>query len=369
MQKKPTALIALLLSILLLAACAPLPALEGPLATASASLSASEADHAAPIAPSASQAWLLEGERPYSAWAVYWSTEDVMDELSPIADRLGILSYFEAYFLADGSLFLPEETTLLYQAVEARFEGNRWKSYLTFVNDLKLEDDTFSLKDVGLLDPLFQSEQAMDAHIRALVSFTLEQGFDGMEIDYEALRKSPSLYEPFTRFLSRLYDACEAEKLGLRVILEPSVPCEEYAFPQGPEYVLMCYNLHGGHSDPGPKADYEFFDELMEKSAYLPGTAVFALASGGYDWGEDGDAVQRTLAQACKLFDERGKGSMIRDAASGTLAFRYTDEGGALHTVWCADLHTLALWTQYFKKAGHERLAYWRLGGNFAQTP
>ncbi len=314
-------------------------------------------------------AWLSDGARPVSVWAAYWDTGDVLSELSPIADRLGILCYFEAFFDHSGALIMPEALRGLYLNVEADYPDNLWQSYITFVNDLQKEDGSFELKSAEILRPLFEDEAAMDAHIDELIGFTLSNGFDGLEIDYEALRKAPELWEPFTVFCGRLYERANAEELGLRIILEPNAPFDELSFPAGPDYVIMCYNLHGGHSDPGPKADYVFLEELMRASEYLPGKSVFALATGGYDWDENGEASQLTLRAAYQLYKERAKGYSLRDGQSGALVFRYTDEDEDIHTVYCADTRTLALWSQKLKNAGFDELCYWRLGGNYLIEP
>ena len=310
-------------------------------------------------------AWQLAGERPLSAWAAYWDTGDVLAELSPIASRLGTLCYFEAYFAHDGALTVPDTLTALYGAVEAAYPSHRWESYLTFVNDWQLADGSFDLKSMTPLKAVLADTAAMDAHIAALVEFTASRGFDGLEIDYEALRKAPELWDAFAVFCARLYGAAQEAGLGLRVVLEPIAPFESVAFPAGPTYVVMCYNLHGGHSKPGPKADFDFLSSLMEKSAFLPGDPVFALATGGYDWDAAGDATQVTLQKALALYEERGKGTPIRDGASGAVAFRYTDENGKVHTVWFADSRTLTMWAEALARAGYARVSYWRLGGNF----
>ncbi len=373
MKKTRLACAALALSaLLLLCACAPkpLPPLEGPETTPELS-SLPVLSSAAPVLSSGAlespvtPAWQEKGERPYSAWAVYWDAKEVCAELLPFADKLGILSYFEAFFLEDGSLFAPEELDALRASVEAYYPDHAWKNYITFVNDLRKADGSFSLKDAKMLAPLFASEAAMDAHIQELLDFTLAGGYDGLEIDYEALRKAPELWEPFAVFCGRLYARTQEAKLGLRIILEPGAPVNEYVFPEGPEYVIMCYNLHGGHSDPGPKADYAFLSSLMQQAEHLPGETVFALATGGYDWSDNENAAQLTTKRAYTVYRERGRGSTVRDGESGALAFRYDGEDGKLHTVWFADMHTLALWSQHLKRAGHTQLAFWRLGGNY----
>lgn len=355
---------------MLLCACAASP--QAPLPVGEPALVEAPAPPATPAARQPDDvadvpAWQRTGARPISAWAVYWDTKDVLTELAPIADRLGTLCFFEAFFAADGTLLLPDAAVTVYEDVERAYPGHAWQSYLTFVNDVKKEDGSFDLKTASPLKPILADTAAMDAHIEELIAFTRERGFDGIELDYEALRKAPELWEPFTVFCARLYARTQREGLGLRVVLEPIAPFETLSFPQGPTYVIMCYNLYGGHSQAGPKADYDFLTELMSCGATLPSKPLFALATGGYDWDEHGDGTQVTLEKACALYKDRGQGNAIRDGRSGAVAFRYKADNGKLHTVWYADARTLALWTQTLQKAGYDEVCYWRLGGNYAE--
>ena len=316
-------------------------------------------------APVSVPAWQSDGARNISTWAVYWDDADVLCEIYPYASGLNTLSYFEAFFAADGSFVLPEKIDELYAAVERAYPDNLWDSYLTFVNDLQMENGEIDLKSTDVIAPYLADEGAMDRHIDALIDFTIDKGFDGLEIDYEALRKAPGLWQPFTVFCGRLYERAQEAGLGLRVILEPYAPFDEYIFPNGPTYVIMCYNLHGAHNGPGPKADYEFLSGIIESASRLPGKRIYALATGGYDWNEDGDAVQVTMRQAYELFLKYGKEAPVRYDASSVLYFSYRDEEKRDHDVWCADSTTLKEWSDFLTKAGFGEIAYWRLGGNY----
>lgn len=306
-----------------------------------------------------------DGIRDISAWAAYWDKQDVLGELFPYCARLEALCYFEAFFDENGAIVLPTEIDELYSSVESTYPDNRWDSYITFVNDMQKANGEFDLKSPALIAPFISDENAMDMHIDALIGFTKEKGFDGIEIDYEALRKMPELWEPFTVFLAKLYEKTQTESLKLRVVLEPNTPFDKYAFPQGPTYVIMCYNLHGAHNDAGPKADYAFLSEIMDKASILPGRKIFALATGGYDWDDSGEVSQVTLSAAYELYSKYKRERPIRYDASAALSFKYRDEENREHTVWYADTQTLKSWSDFVIEHGFDELAYWRLGGNY----
>ncbi|HWR21954.1 MAG TPA: glycosyl hydrolase [Feifaniaceae bacterium] len=302
----------------------------------------------------------VETEPPLSAWAAYWDTERVSAELSLLAPELKSVSVFSALFRADGSLYVPEETAALLAFIQEQFGGTQ-DIYLTFVNDIARKGGGFSLKDTALLERLFADEERMDAHIKEMIALAQEFRCDGIELDYEAMRKVPGLWKPFAAFLGRLYDAAQEAGLLCRVVLEPSALCKA-KYPEGPDYVLMCYNLYGSHSGPGPKADIRFLNALADESRDLLNLS-FALSTGGFDWDEDGEAAQLTEREAETLRTAQGI-PPERDEGSGALHFTYTAEDGTQHEVWYADGETLTIWMRAVKEKGVSRFAIWRAGGN-----
>ena len=213
-----------------------------------------------------------------------------------------------------------------FEKVEKLYGSMKHKSYLTFVNDLILEDNTSSLKDVDLLYTLFETDRSMDDHIQDILRMTMEEGFDGIEIDYEAIKEDMVLWQLFVEFVEKLYGAAAEKDVLVRVLLEPNVPLDVIEFPEGPEYVMMCYNLHGQGSRPGPKANRKFLEDLIKKTGILPDKVNFALATGSFDFDSNGSARSVTEKQAVELlalFDKTLKG--MRKVR---LYFDYIDNGG-----------------------------------------
>ena len=126
------------------------------------------------------------------------------------------------------------------------------KKYLTVVNDVYKDVNNPAgesiEKDTQVLFSLFETDESMRSHSQDLLAGVKKHHFDGLEIDYENIWKNPQLAKKFVRFLKVLVPAAEEAKIPLRIILEPGVPVSAYELPEGPEYVLMCYNLFGVHS-------------------------------------------------------------------------------------------------------------------------
>ena len=150
----------------------------------------------------------------------------------------------------------------------------------------------------------------------------------------------------------------------MRVLVEPNTPFESLTFPPGPTYVMMCYNLYGGHNGPGPKADAAFIQSLMAQMAALPGRKDFAIATGGFDWC-NAEVKQLTQEAAVALAAEHGV-TPKRDAASRALSFLYKDDEARRHEVWYADRETLGYWAAIIRAGGDAGgISIWRLGGNY----
>ncbi|MFZ5969947.1 MAG: glycosyl hydrolase [Bacillota bacterium] len=298
-----------------------------------------------------------------SVWAAYWDLDRVQVEVRDLEKYINNFCYFAAYFDNKNRLMLPEAATQIFQIIEEEFDGNGWMNYLTIVNDKIEEDGTFSLKDTELLYELFASDEDMDKHIDQILSLTLAGGYDGIEIDYEAIKRDMDLWRLYEKFCRKLYKKASEAGLNMRVVLEPNAPIEELTLPEGPDYIMMCYNLHGANTEPGPKADAEFIRELIEKMSGVPGNKEFAIATGGFDWNEEGktEAVSQIQAEGLiKEYDAEAE----RDEESQCVKFVYEDTEGVKHEVWYADTVTLHYWMDIISESGEYGISIWRLGGN-----
>lgn len=301
--------------------------------------------------------------KSFGAWIAYWDADVGVEEAIHYAPQLNALIYFAAYFDTDDTLFLPDELAEAKAAVSARIGAEQMPvTYLSIVNDLTLWDGRYAQKDAALLYRLLETPQSRSAHIRDIIRVALESGCDGIEIDYERLGGDFTLWAYFISFIQELHTVTTALHMPLRVLLEPSAPTESVDLPEGCEYVMMCYNLYGTHSGPGPKADEDFLLSMVEKMACVPIPHRYAMAVGGFDWSDMG--IKQVTWQQAETLRAEGQFVAARDEASGTLYFDYVDEQGAKHTVWYADNKTLAIWESIVKTRSESNIDLWRLGGN-----
>ncbi len=306
---------------------------------------------------------LLKKEK-FSVWTAYWDTENIDKEIGSLKDQIDNICYFAAYFKEDKQPFIPEKVTDTHEMIKANYKPYSFKSYLTFVNDLLIEDGSSSLKDTDLLYTLLSTEEARNNHINEILQMTIQGGFDGIEIDYEGMKKDIELWNLYIQFINELYQAAATKGVLVRIVIEPGIPVNEnFEFPDGPEFVMMCYNLYGYGTEPGPKANKEFLLEMVKKMEVFPGKVNFAVATGGFDFAKGGVVVQVTEVKATQLAKEYDK-TPKRDEESQSLVFSYIDNNGMSHEVWFADNQTIQYWFDVIKGAGDYELSIWRIGGN-----
>lgn len=292
-----------------------------------------------------------------SAWIAYWDL-NVNDEIKSLGKRLKEVSYFEVYFDLNNKPTMQEDLLEYYN----KTKNNDYIKYLSIANDKINSDKTYSLKDTDLLKSLLIDSELRSNHIKEIINLASEYDFDGIEIDYEQIKNDMDLWNSYVLFIDELYNKCNESKLKLRIVLEPNTPIENLNFIEGPTYVMMCYNLHSSSSKPGEKANPKFIEELINKMEKVPGTKNFALATGGFDWGSNGNVKSisqveaKSLAKTYNVKEER-------DSESQCLVFRYSDEKNVNHEVWYADTYTLNTWMNVIDRRGYN-ISIWRLGGN-----
>lgn len=301
--------------------------------------------------------------RRFTVWTTYWDTGNLEKTMENIKENIDGVCYFAAYFNEKQEPFIPKATLHTYDMINTKYQDAHFTSYLTFVNDVQKPDGSNSLKDTEILYSLFSDSKTMESHVNEIILMTMEEGFDGIEIDYEAIKEDEKLWKLYIQFIKKLYEKSRKEGLLVRIVLEPNTPTKKILFPKGPEYVMMCYNLHGYGTKPGPKATPDFLKAMVTKMKDIPGKKNFAVATGGFDFGEDNSVKAITEVEARQL-EEEYKQVSSRDEKSQSLVFHY-EEAGISHEVWYGDKRTIEFWFDEIESFGDYELSLWRLGGNY----
>lgn len=308
---------------------------------------------------------IKENNRKIVVWTTYWDTENLEKEIKKLSNNIEAISYFAAYFDENKQIFVPEEIDVTYNMIKEKYSEEDYGSYLSIVNDLIKEDGSSSLKDIELLYELLSTKNSMEKHIEEIINLVLNKGFQGVEIDYEGMKDNIELWNLFIEFIEKLQLETNKEGLKLRVLLEPSFPIDTIELPEGPEYTIMCYNLHGKGTKPGPKADKSFILNMIEKAEKIPGKKNFAMATGGFKFYED-KVEQLSERQAVELLNIFSS-TVTRDKESKALYFSYV-ESDIEYEIWYADNETIDYWMNIVEKRVDDDygLSLWKLGGNIS---
>ena len=286
--------------------------------------------------------------RELGVWTVYWDPDGAVRTISLNRGLIDSVSIFAAYYPDGKTLTLPKASEDCAEHMASMSALQKIPLWLSVVNDTESEE-----KSVDLLRNLFADAEQTAASI---VGMAEKYDCAGVEIDFEKLREDLSLWDQFIGFEEKLQELCGKEKLSLRVVLEAATPVNQIQLPAGPEYVVMCYNLHGSGTEPGPKADAAFLTELAQKFEPL-GNVSYALANGGYAFAASGKAEQVPPEELMSLLKEH-EAKPERDEGSGALQF---DDGS--RTVWYADARTLAFWAGVLDSAAQRTVpvSLWKL--------
>ena len=247
------------------------------------------------------------------------------------------------------------------------------------VQDLLVEGDAVVIPVVqNFRDGAWQGQQiaavltdpeAAERHRTALVDAALEQGWDGVDIDYEEL--PPTAGPRFADFLAALADDLHAHDLVLSV----AVPARSHDDDSGTlaysyqaigaaadTVRVMAYDHAWSGSEAGAVAPLWWVRDVVAYAVdrVPPEKLMLGLATYGYDWVDD-EGVSLPAADAVALA-RRVDAEPRWDEESAASTFDY-EEGGRQHTVWFEEARSLAAKQDVAVRAGLRGVVLWQLGG------
>ena len=75
-------------------------------------------------------------------------------------------------------------------------------------------------KDVALLERLISTEENRKRHVKEIIDTVKKYGLDGIELDYENIKRAEYLGNSYGAFIQLLYDECQKEGLHVKVDVE-----------------------------------------------------------------------------------------------------------------------------------------------------
>jgi spore germination protein len=225
--------------------------------------------------------------------------------------------------------------------------------------------------DPAVVRRLLADPKLRRSHREAVVSFVLDQGLDGVQLDYENLTESDRT--GFSALVTDLAQDLHRHGRLLSVAVHPKIEdrgydarnlAQDYAEVGrwADEVVVMAYDWHWPGGDSGPIAPRLWVDQVLSYSMqHVPASKILlGVAQFGYDWSGVGtDILQwRDVDDRRRRFEAR----VERDPVSGCPHFTYLSQGN-LHEVWFEDSRSLQQKLDLASRHRVAGVAVWRLGG------
>jgi len=241
---------------------------------------------------------------------------------------------------------------------------------LATVADVSLRSGRFT---AGISHRILGRPTRIAQHVQAIVDLCTSKGYDGADIDWEAVR--PHDKDKLTAFITQLADGLHAQGkiLSMAIAAKDSEP-GDWSAPQSEDYAalgaavdefkVMTYDYSGSWSPPGPIAPLYWMDAVLTHAESLapPAKIMMGVPFYGYDWlGHRTTDVLWSDAQG--LISTYGPA--VTHDASDEATFTYTDGRGRFHTVYFQDRTALAAKLQLLR-TNHPAIrgiAIWVMGG------
>ena len=304
-------------------------------------------------------------------WIPYWNQSSAFSSFQNNVSLFDFLGLFWYVLRSDGSVkkypFASDDQNII------NFARSRGVKVLAIVANLPAEDEGGDW-DNSRVEKVINSSSARKKHIIDLVNLATAKNFDGINIDYEALKGSQK--GDFTLFIKELSIALHAKGKILGVSLHPKVREGDPEYSNGSEaqnwkslgkyadqLYIMAYDEHWSTSPPGPLASLPWVREVLSYAkTQIPRQKLFAGTTlDAFDWSGTVRAKGLTFTQVQALIKKYNP-KIVWDSNAKTNHFSYRD-GNTSHTVWYEDNSSFSEKLKLYNNMGLENIAFWPLGG------
>ncbi|MES2201481.1 MAG: glycosyl hydrolase family 18 protein [candidate division FCPU426 bacterium] len=226
-------------------------------------------------------------------------------------------------------------------------------------------NESSQIWDHGRVARFLNDSRAAKFQITRLIELAKEDGAQGIDLDYEAIR--PTDRQALSDFCAMAYEACQKAgiKLGMAVHAKDSEPGNDSG-SAGQDYAalassldslqLMVYDYHWSTSAPGAIAPVDWTARVLRHALSLaPADKIeFGFPVYGYDWlGQQGDPIGFDRWQ--RLVETHGPAK--RDPESAELVLKYQGR-----EAWFNDSISVLRKLLQAREAGVSRATFWVLG-------
>lgn len=301
----------------------------------------------------------------------YWDQDEAKKSYLKNPQVFNYISLFWYYLTPEGEIINYKAAHIDESLInEAQAHGTKVLALIANLPDAGGGD-----WDSGRVDTVISSQEVRRMHIAAILQLLHQHNFDGVSIDYEALKQSQK--DNFSRFIKELSAELHAQNKIVSVALHPKTTEGKASESNGSEaqdwkelgkYAdqmrLMTYEQHNSSTDPGPSATNEWNRKVVAYAKKLiPAEKIFlGVGLYGYEWPED-DEIRGLTNNKVNQIISKHEPSIERDEESDELHFVYSDEDDDEFEVWYNDAESVRHRVDFARMEGLGGVAFWRLGG------
>lgn len=225
--------------------------------------------------------------------------------------------------------------------------------------------------DGAVAKTLLESSANRAKFISNLMTLMKNNGYHGANIDIEGVYAYDRGY--YTTFMSEVYAALNAAGYYVSI----SVPAKTYdsttnswngaydyaaLSPYADQIVIMAYDEHYPGGTPGAVASISWVTNVVKyASSVIPKEKIYlGVAAYGYDWW--GTSTKAYSINGCLNLAANNNAAVQWDDTAKSPYFKYTDAGGAAHTVWFENAQSVGYKLDLVNSYGLGGIAIWRLG-------
>lgn len=315
-------------------------------------------------------------------WIPYWDQKVSYERFKQNKDIFDYVSLFWYRLDKSGDIRLYNTTIEDSSIIEYAHQNNtKVLAVIANLPDFEEGGDW----DYQRVDAVIQNKQARTGHIERIGELILEKNFDGINIDYENLRRRQRAN--FSLFIQELSEKLHGMGKIVGVAIHPKTsetnPLETNGsqaqdLAEIAKYVdqmyFMTYDNHNEETEPGAISPIDWMEDVLSyaiDTLGIPKEKVFiGLPLYGYDWTknsgegiefEDAKRLQSLYQESVKWHDDEGESS-----------FSYASS--LSHQIWFNDARSIAKKIEKMLEFKPGGFAFWRIGRedpnvwNFVET-
>ncbi len=312
-------------------------------------------------------------------WIPYWDAPAAFESFVTYSKNIDAVGLFWYHLTPTGTIASYKSATVDPKIIVAARAAN--VQVMAVLANMPDYTEDITNWDWQRVDLVISTAEARQNHITEIVNLVIDNKFDGLDLDYEALRSGQR--DDFSLFVSELAAALHEKGKLLGVAVHPKTsetdPNEDNG-SHGQDWqsiikvvdkmYLMTYTEHYKGSQPGPPGSLPWIERVVEYANTLglpPEKIYLGIGLNGMEWRESakgrfvGVNDDVTYSQVDAIMKSESS-SPYWDETLQSYKLEF-DKSGKKHVIWFDETRSVAARVKLAQKYSLGGVALWRLGG------